>query len=75
MNMTLSRRDFMKTNAAVAAATVAGLAIPVKNVEAATDKTIKWDKAPCRFCGTGCSVLVEHKMVVLLLHKVTQMQK
>ncbi|MGC7590876.1 nitrate reductase catalytic subunit NapA [Bisgaard Taxon 46] len=56
--MNLSRRDFMKTNAAVAAATVAGLAIPVKNVEAATDTTIKWDKAPCRFCGTGCSVLV-----------------
>ena len=24
-----------------------------------TDKTaITWDKAPCRFCGTGCSVLV-----------------
>ncbi len=21
-------------------------------------KIIKWDKAPCRFCGTGCSVLV-----------------
>jgi len=24
-----------------------------------TDKTkLTWDKAPCRFCGTGCSVLV-----------------
>ena len=22
---------------------------------------IKWDKAPCRFCGTGCSVLVGTK--------------
>ncbi|NBI12195.1 nitrate reductase catalytic subunit NapA [[Haemophilus] felis] len=54
----LSRRDFMKTNAALAAATVAGLSIPVKNVEAQVDSTIKWDKAPCRFCGTGCSVLV-----------------
>lgn len=53
----LSRRDFMKTNAALAA-TVAGLSIPVKNVEAQVDSTIKWDKAPCRFCGTGCSVLV-----------------
>lgn len=58
MKMNLSRRDFMKTNAAVAAAAVAGLAIPVKNVEASPDKIIKWDKAPCRFCGTGCSVLV-----------------
>ena len=22
---------------------------------------IRWDKAPCRFCGTGCSVLVGTK--------------
>ena len=22
------------------------------------DEGIRWDKAPCRFCGTGCSVLV-----------------
>ncbi|EHC55308.1 Periplasmic nitrate reductase precursor [Salmonella enterica subsp. enterica serovar Inverness str. R8-3668] len=21
-------------------------------------EAIKWDKAPCRFCGTGCGVLV-----------------
>lgn len=55
--MDLSRRDFMKANAAVAAATVAGLMIPVKNVQAA-DTEIKWDKAVCRFCGTGCGVLV-----------------
>lgn len=46
--MNLSRRDFMKANAAVAAATAAGLAIPVKNVEAA-ETEIKWDKAVCRF--------------------------
>ncbi|QLB13756.1 periplasmic nitrate reductase subunit NapA apoprotein [Bisgaardia hudsonensis] len=55
--MNLSRRDFMKTNAAFAAATAAGLTIPVKNIEAA-DNSIKWDKAVCRFCGTGCAVLV-----------------
>ncbi|WP_040977374.1 nitrate reductase catalytic subunit NapA [Necropsobacter massiliensis] len=55
--MDLSRRDFMKANAAMAAATVAGLMIPVKNV-AAADTEIKWDKAVCRFCGTGCGVLV-----------------
>ena len=40
--MNLSRRDFMKANAAMAAATAAGLAIPVKNVEAA-ETEIKWD--------------------------------
>lgn len=55
--MNLSRRDFMRVNAVAAAATVAGLSIPVKMVEA-VENDIKWDKAPCRFCGTGCSVLV-----------------
>ena len=40
--MSLSRRDFMKANAAVAAATAAGLTIPVKNVVAA-ESEIKWD--------------------------------
>ncbi|MDO4627361.1 MAG: nitrate reductase catalytic subunit NapA [Pasteurellaceae bacterium] len=55
--MQLSRRDFMKANAAIAAATVAGISIPIKNVEA-VENDIKWDKAVCRFCGTGCGVLV-----------------
>ncbi|MBE2894619.1 nitrate reductase catalytic subunit NapA [Spirabiliibacterium falconis] len=55
--MKLSRREFMKANAATAATLAAGLSIPVMNVTAA-DSTIKWDKAVCRFCGTGCSVLV-----------------
>lgn len=55
--LNLSRRAFMKNNAAIAAATVAGMTIPTINVKA-SDTTIKWDKAPCRFCGTGCGVLV-----------------
>lgn len=55
--MELNRRDFMKANAAAAAALAAGITLPVKNVYA-NDNSIKWDKAPCRFCGTGCSVLV-----------------
>ncbi len=58
--MNLSRRDFMKANAAMAAATAAGLTIPVKNVVAA-ESEIKWDKGVCRFCGTGCAVLVGTK--------------
>ena len=37
------------------------MTIPVKQVDAAEDMGIKWDKAPCRFCGTGCSVLVGTK--------------
>ncbi|MDF2390275.1 nitrate reductase catalytic subunit NapA [Aeromonas sp. 2MA4] len=59
--MKLSRRDFMKANAVAAAAAVAGVSAPTlaANLITSTDKTaIKWDKAPCRFCGTGCSVLV-----------------
>lgn len=59
--MELNRRDFMKANAALAAAAAAGMTIPVKQVNATEDMGIKWDKAPCRFCGTGCSVLVGTK--------------
>ncbi|SQI37129.1 Periplasmic nitrate reductase precursor [Leminorella richardii] len=56
--MKLSRRDFMKANAAAAAAVAAGMTIPTVAAAAGEDASIKWDKAPCRFCGTGCSVLV-----------------
>ncbi|OXY82811.1 nitrate reductase catalytic subunit NapA [Oceanimonas doudoroffii] len=59
--MTLNRRDFMKANAVAAAAAAAGLALPAgaTNLITSREQTeIKWDKAPCRFCGTGCSVLV-----------------
>jgi len=53
----LNRRDFIKANAVAAAISAAGL--PAANAVAATQKDeIRWDKAPCRFCGTGCSVLV-----------------
>ena len=60
--MKLTRRDFIKSNAIAATATVAGITIPgVKEALATTKDTIRWDKAPCRFCGTGCSVLVGTK--------------
>ncbi|MBL6932624.1 MAG: nitrate reductase catalytic subunit NapA [Rhodospirillales bacterium] len=59
--MTISRRDFIKTQAAIAAATAAGTTLPnIKNADAATDD-IRWDKGACRFCGTGCGVLVGTK--------------
>ena len=57
--MSMNRREFIKTNAVAAAATTAGISIPVVAQAAdamATD--VRWDKAACRFCGTGCSVLV-----------------
>ncbi|MCH1926945.1 nitrate reductase catalytic subunit NapA [Shewanella sp. C32] len=60
--MSISRREFLKANAAVAAATAVGATLPIKMVEAASQEdNISWDKAPCRFCGVGCSVLVGTK--------------
>ena len=59
--MKLSRRDFVKSNAVAATAAAAGVAMPASatNLLAkSSDSEIRWDKAPCRFCGTGCSVLV-----------------
>jgi len=61
--MTLNRRDFIKANAAAAAAAAAGIPLAGEAAPANGAKAddIKWDKAPCRFCGTGCSVLVGTK--------------
>src|SRR6186713_3429387 len=57
----LTRRDILKAHAAGIAAATAGIALPAAaqpvpgGVEALQ---IKWSKAPCRFCGTGCGVMV-----------------
>lgn len=61
--MKLNRRDFIKTNAIAATAAAAGITIPgvASAVSTHTDNKIRWDKAACRFCGTGCSVLVGTK--------------
>ena len=59
--MTINRREFIKANAVAAAAAVAGVSVPAQasNLITTSDATkIKWDKAACRFCGTGCSVNV-----------------
>ena len=62
--MTMNRRDFLKTQAVAAAAATAGFSLtaeaakPALAVDAAGSTDIRWDKAACRFCGTGCSVLV-----------------
>ena len=59
--MSISRREFIKAQAAAATAAAAGISLP-ELVSAEDkeqwDKDVRWDKAPCRFCGTGCSVLV-----------------
>ncbi|MGA7982524.1 MAG: nitrate reductase catalytic subunit NapA, partial [Chromatiaceae bacterium] len=58
--MKVTRREFIKSQAAVAAAAAAGVTLPASThlMAAEGDEGIRWDKAPCRFCGTGCSVLV-----------------
>ncbi|UCH75197.1 MAG: nitrate reductase catalytic subunit NapA [Rhodospirillales bacterium] len=60
--MQQSRRDFIKTSAIAATAAAAGATVPdADGAAAAAAAGIRWDKAPCRFCGTGCSVLVGTK--------------
>ncbi|MBC2859649.1 periplasmic nitrate reductase subunit alpha [Stappia sp. 28M-7] len=61
MELELSRRDMIKAQAAAVAAAAAGIALPaaaqpVPGGIGTLD--IKWSKAPCRFCGTGCGVMV-----------------
>ena len=62
--MTISRREMIKKSVVAATASAAGLSAPVSAINMtslAAESAIKWDKAPCRFCGTGCSVLVGTK--------------
>jgi nitrate reductase NapA len=61
--MDVTRREFLKTSAAAATATAAGISIPVaalaKSKEA--EAGVQWDKGVCRFCGTGCGIMVGTK--------------
>src|SRR5262245_62880277 len=59
----INRRQLLKTQAALAAAAVAGLPEGA-GAQLVTDRSqteLTWNKAPCRFCGTGCGVLVATK--------------
>ncbi len=58
MTLPSSRRSFLKATAAAATASAAGITLPQGAAQAAATSDIRWDKAACRFCGTGCSVLV-----------------
>jgi len=62
--MATDRRTFLKVQAAATAAAAAGLSTGVNasNLVSDSSKTeLNWNKAPCRFCGTGCSVNVATK--------------
>ena len=59
--MKLTRRQMIKAKAAAIAASAAGLPFSAEaaNVVIPGDEArLTWSKAPCRFCGTGCSVMV-----------------
>jgi nitrate reductase NapA len=61
MTAAINRRDLLKAHAAALAAASAGIALPAsaQPVPGGVDALeIKWSKAPCRFCGTGCGVMV-----------------
>jgi nitrate reductase NapA len=60
------RRAFLKQTAmaAATAAITTGIGssafypLPILGDDRVDEQGVKWDKAPCRFCGTGCHVQV-----------------
>ncbi|MGJ8639469.1 MAG: molybdopterin-dependent oxidoreductase [Opitutaceae bacterium] len=71
--MNMNRRHFLKSSALAAAVAAAQQKAHGKyeNTELQPDLSgdgVKWDKAPCRFCGTGCHVRVgvkDNKVVAI----------
>src|SRR3990167_4491028 len=58
--MQVIRRDLIKAHAVTAAATAIGISVPGAQALAQTASSdgVRWDKGACRFCGTGCGVLI-----------------
>jgi nitrate reductase NapA len=59
--MNPTRREVVKSQAVAAAAAAAGISLPAAAQPVpggAETLQIRWSKAPCRFCGTGCGVMV-----------------
>ncbi|WP_341938170.1 nitrate reductase catalytic subunit NapA [Marinimicrobium sp. C2-29] len=59
--MKLTRRQFAKANAAAVASAAVGMHMPAGATNLITNRdltNLKWSKAPCRFCGVGCGVMV-----------------
>ena len=57
----MNRRDVLKAHAGAVAALAAGVVLPAaaQPVPGGIESLkIKWSKAACRFCGTGCGVMV-----------------
>ncbi|MCW2282263.1 nitrate reductase NapA [Rhodoblastus acidophilus] len=56
-----TRREMIKAAAAAAAASAGGITLTESTALAETADGIRWDKGVCRFCGTGCGVIVGTK--------------
>lgn len=55
----VNRREFVKQSSAAAMVVGSGIYLnPFEAFGANPLDGLVWDKAPCRFCGTGCSVMV-----------------
>lgn len=60
--MPIARRSFIRQTAAATAAAAAGIPLPgIAQTASESSSDLKWSKAPCRFCGTGCGVSVAVK--------------
>src|SRR3982751_2736639 len=60
----MTRREFMRSSAVSLAAAAGGLPLTAAAANVITEKEaakLRWSKAPCRFCGTGCGVSVAVK--------------
>ncbi|MDH5656620.1 MAG: molybdopterin-dependent oxidoreductase [Spirochaetia bacterium] len=79
----LSRKSFIKKMASAYALAVAGPALfencsGTNTEKILSDSSITWGKAPCRFCGTGCGVMVgvkNGKAVAVVGDKENQVNK
>jgi nitrate reductase NapA len=57
--MSATRREFIKAHAISTAVAAAGMSTSASASNViASDNSLTWAKAPCRFCGTGCSMNV-----------------
>ena len=67
MNTTTNRRAFLKKIAKISAITAATAMFPglifaeEQLLGLPNDQDLSWDKAPCRFCGVGCGLLIGTK--------------
>ncbi len=64
--MDVKRREILKKSMAATAAVTVGMNLPLEAnaallKNAGKDEGWKWDKAVCRFCGTGCGIMVATK--------------